>query len=118
SPASAPEALPRFAVRAIAEHAIGMTLAGLTAGGRLVVTDDGGGIASALAAELTRRGVRAEAVAEVPADADGVIFLGGLRAVASVDAAIEVNREAFRAARSVAPRFASGAHVFVAVQDT
>ena len=115
APSDAP---PRYAVRAVVEPAIGMTLSRLTAGGRLVVTDEGGGVAHALVAELARRGVDAEVVAGVPPDADCVIFLGGLRTVGSVDAAIEVNKEAFRAARLVAPRFSSGAHLFVTVQDT
>ncbi len=53
---------------------------------------------------------------EVPADADAVIFLGGLRAMATVDEALAVHREAFRAAKRAASPAAPGA--FVTVQDT
>ncbi|MGA3327991.1 MAG: SDR family NAD(P)-dependent oxidoreductase [Terriglobia bacterium] len=117
-PLVAAPALERYAVRMVAEEAIGLPLAGLRAGGRVVVTDDGDGIAQAVVRRLAKQGVVAEVVAEVPADADAVIFLGGLRTVQSGDDAIAVNREAFRAARAVAARYAARPGVFVGAQDT
>ena len=111
-------AFTRYAVRAEPEPPVGLTLASLAAGGRLVVTSEGGGIAEALVASLAQRRVRADVVTDVPADADGVIFLGGLRRVTSEVEAIAVNREAFRAARTMAPRLGASAGVFVTVQDT
>ncbi|MBK6531468.1 MAG: SDR family oxidoreductase [Deltaproteobacteria bacterium] len=100
--------------------ASGFVVPGLTAATKLVVTDDGSGVASAVASALTGRGIRAAVVSSeaVPSDADGVIFLGGLRDVHSVDEAVAVNREAFQVARSVAARFASKGGLFVTVQDT
>ena len=97
---------------------MGLALAGLRDAARMVVTEDGSGIAAAVVRCLAERGVAAEVVAQVPADADAVIFLGGLRALASVEEALAVNREAFQAARTLAPRAAAGNGLFVTVQDT
>ena len=47
-----------------------------------------------------------------------MIFLGGLRDVVDVTNAIDVNREAFRAAKVVAGKLASTGGCFVTVQDT
>jgi hypothetical protein len=47
-----------------------------------------------------------------------VVFLGGLRVVATVDEAVAVNREAFQASRSVAARLTANGGAFVTVQDT
>ena len=108
----------RFVVRAAPAAPVGMAIAGLHASRRAVITDDGAGVASALASALAARGVKAEVVAQAPADADLVVFLGGLRPASSIDEAIEVNREAFRVAKTIAPRFASEGGIFVCVQDT
>lgn len=83
----------------------------------VVVTDDGAGVATALAKRLTARGIPSR-VAAVPEKCDAVIFLGGLRDVADVDAALAVEREAFRAARAVATGRGKTGGVFVTVQDT
>jgi len=95
---------------------------GLFGDGRIVVTDDGGGLAQHVAAALETHGVAAEAVSEVPTgEVRGVIFLGGLREVSDDVAATRVNREAFEVARAVAPHFEAleaGAGLFVTVQDT
>ena len=111
-------ALERSALRMLPESAMGLALAGLRDAARMVVTEDGSGIAAAVVRCLAERGVAAEVVAQVPADADAVIFLGGLRALASVEEALAVNREAFQAARTLAPRAAAGNGLFVTVQDT
>jgi acyl carrier protein len=118
--AAAPKAAPidRFAVRAVPAPAVGMAMHGLRTNGPAFVTDDGSGLATAVAAKLGARGVAAHVVREVPADAGFVVFLGGMRAVSSVDEAVAVNREAFRVARAIAPRFAAQGGVFVTVQDT
>jgi hypothetical protein len=70
------------------------------------VTNDGGGVGPALVEALVRRGLKARLVDVVPADVGAVVFLGGLRESADVDAAIAINREALHAARAVAARFA------------
>ncbi|MFZ4539124.1 SDR family oxidoreductase [Propionivibrio sp.] len=108
----------RFAVREVPASPVGMALSGILGAQRLVVTDDGAGVAAALVASLAKHGVKASVVATVPADADAVVFLGGLRAVNSVDEAVAVNREAFRASRTVAARMTSEGGAFVTVQDT
>jgi len=108
----------RSALHVVPERAVGLSLAGMHDAARMVVTQDGSGIAEALVRCLAARGVAAEVVKDVPADADAVIFLGGLRDVAGVEEAIAVNREAFHAARALAPRAAAGKGLFVTVQDT
>jgi acyl transferase domain-containing protein len=111
------EPLVRGVVRAVPAPARGLPLGGLD-GGRLHVTEDGAGIAKGLVATLTGRGLDAALVTDVPADAHGVIHLGGLRSASTVDGALAVNREVFRAARTVAEKFTQHGGVFVTVQDT
>ena len=109
----------RFAVRRVTTPAVGMALRGIFTADCVWITDDGAGLASLLAEEISRHGVTARVAAEIPYDANAVVFLGGLRAVESIDAAIAANREAFQIARTLAARFAlvkSG--IFVTVQDT
>jgi acyl carrier protein len=108
----------RFAVRSMPASPVGMALAGVLGAQHLVVTDEGTGVAVALVAALAQHGVKASVVSSVPADADAVIFLGGLRAVASVDEAVAVNREAFHASRAVAAKLTAHGGAFVTVQDT
>jgi hypothetical protein len=110
--------LERFAVREVASNPVGMALAGIFGALHLVVTDDGAGVASALVSTLAKHGVTANMVTTVPAEADAVIFLGGLRAVKTVDDAVAVNREAFHASRAVAARMTTDGGAFVTVQDT
>ncbi len=110
--------ISRFAVRTEPAAAVGLSMAGLTAGGRVVVSNDGTDLASLVTRRLGQHGVTAEVVDDVPADADVVVFLGGLRAVASVDEAVAVNREAFRAAKAVAKHMTDKGGIFVTVQDT
>jgi NAD(P)-dependent dehydrogenase (short-subunit alcohol dehydrogenase family) len=82
------------------------------------VTDDGGGIAKALADRLNDVGVTAFVTERVPPGTDGAVILDGLRKVTSPYDALPVNRAAFLAARAVAPRLAADGGVFVTVQDT
>jgi NADP-dependent 3-hydroxy acid dehydrogenase YdfG/acyl carrier protein len=118
SPARA-EATPlaRWTVRAVPAPSTGLAMLGLTAG-PLAVTDDEAGIAPLVVDRLAGHGIRADVVAQVPPDAWGVILLDGLRCVASVDAALDVERAALRTARQVAGRMEAEGGVFVTVQDT
>jgi len=116
-PAVTTRPLARGVVRALPAAAAGSALRGL-GGGRLVVTVDGSGVAEQLTAKLVERGLDAIVAEQVPADARGVIFLGGLRDCTTVDDALAVNREAFGVARAVAPGFAERGGIFVTVQDT
>jgi len=119
SPAPMAQAsIGRFALRAVAAPALGLATPGLIAARNLVVTDDGAGVGAALVEKLAARGAKARLVHEIPADADAVIFLGGLRAARSIEDMVAVNREALRAARVVAGRFAKEGGTFVTVQDT
>jgi NAD(P)-dependent dehydrogenase (short-subunit alcohol dehydrogenase family) len=95
-----------------------MAMAGLLGARDLVVTEDATGVAQALVALFLAQGLPARGVQEVPAGADAVVFLGGLRPVASIQEATAVNREAFHAARSVAAAFTQRGGAFVTVQDT
>jgi acyl transferase domain-containing protein len=115
--ASQAEPVLRLAVRALPAPAAGFSVPGLHAHGRIAITPDGGGVANALVERLRARGVDALVTETVPADAVGVLFLGGLRDV-SGEAAIAVNREAFHAARAVATRFRDDGGLFITVQDT
>lgn len=111
--------IKRYALRQITASAPGVALAGLFGVERVAITDDGTGLAGVLAKKLTERGVDANVVSTVPNDANAVIFLGGIRPVSSIDVALDVNREAFHAARTVAARFSSDSGgVFINVQDT
>jgi malonyl CoA-acyl carrier protein transacylase len=108
----------RFALRAVPTAALGLATPGLVAARSLVVSDDGAGVGAALIEKLAARGAPARLVHDVPADADAVIFLGGLRAARCIEDEVAVNREALRAARSVAARFTKEGGTFVTVQDT
>ncbi|HKV37521.1 MAG TPA: SDR family oxidoreductase [Pyrinomonadaceae bacterium] len=119
APPSDEAAIKRYALRQITAPAPGVALAGLFGVDRVAITDDGTGLASVLAKKLATRGINASVVSTVPNDTNAVIFLGGMRAVSSIDVAMNVNREAFRAARAVASRFGSeSGGIFINVQDT
>ncbi|HEX4381742.1 MAG TPA: beta-ketoacyl synthase N-terminal-like domain-containing protein, partial [Myxococcales bacterium] len=101
----------RRTVRTLQAPAPGLATPGIFDGGRVVLTDDGGGVAAALAEELNARGAQAAVVAEVPADAQAVILLDGL-------CESPADLRAFQAARAVAQRFAASGGTFVSIQDT
>ncbi|MGH9885783.1 MAG: acyltransferase domain-containing protein, partial [bacterium] len=100
----------------VAAPPAGLAMPGLV-GERIVVTDDGGGVAQALVARLRGRGLDARAMDAVPEDAGAVVFLGGLRAIASVEDAMAVHRAALDTARAVATRFQARGGTFVTVED-
>ncbi|MDX2931241.1 type I polyketide synthase [Streptomyces ipomoeae] len=107
--------LARLVVHVSPAPAPGLTLPGLS-GGPVLITDDGGGVAEELAAELRRQGLTADRVrGELPPDARAVVCLEGLRPASEARKAAEA---AFRTARAVAPRLASDGGVLVTVQDT
>ena len=123
--AAAPEAAtgsveltdPRWTLRLAAAPADGFALLHLLVTKDLAVVDGGSGVAGALVAALAAKGIPARA--GEPADGtDGVIFLGGLRDVASVDEALAVQEAAFTAAKAVAATLTAAPGVFVTVQDT
>ncbi|MGW4759075.1 SDR family NAD(P)-dependent oxidoreductase, partial [Streptomyces chartreusis] len=115
--ATAAPSLTRQVVKAVPALPSGQRIGGLTSGS-VAITDDGTGIAHQVANRFTELGVEAGVVTRIPADAHGVVFLGGLREVSSVDEALAVNREAFEAARDFARGPAARSGWFVTVQDT
>ncbi|MEU1816993.1 SDR family NAD(P)-dependent oxidoreductase [Streptomyces roseifaciens] len=116
-PGTTPAVLGRYALRTVPAPPTGLAVPGL--GEHVVhVADGGSGLATLVAGRLGERGVPAEAVMELPPESRAVLLLGGLAEDLTVDAMLEVQRDAFRAARTVAPRFAEEGGVFVTVQDT
>src|SRR5689334_8464936 len=109
--------LARHAVRMVEAPAPGFALAGLR-GGPLAVTEDGRGVAAQVVSRLVAAGINADIYPTVPSDVHGVIHLGGLGDVSSVEATLAVQRDAFTVARVVAGRFAESGGVLVTVQDT
>ncbi len=116
--ATSTPAVLRYPLRAVEKMSLGFATAGLFGAERIAVTDDGQGVAEALVKLFEDRGRKAEVCrGVVPGNCDALIFLGGLRDVDEVQA-LEVNREAFSAARSLAARFTEQGGTFVSVQDT
>ncbi|MHC4393171.1 MAG: SDR family NAD(P)-dependent oxidoreductase, partial [Planctomycetota bacterium] len=111
-------ALGRFDLRVVSAPATGLAQPGLLGGHPVYVTADGTDLNHRLAVLLQERGVAAHAVDAVPAGAHAAIFLGGLRSLGSEADAIAINREAFAAARTLAPTLTTEAGLFVTVQDT
>ncbi|MCB9605484.1 MAG: SDR family oxidoreductase [Polyangiaceae bacterium] len=107
----------RYAALPFETPALGLAPAGVYGGGLVVVTRDGSGLAEAVAAQLSARGVFAECVDQVPSGAFGVIALEALRPISSVEQALDVNRAAFRTAKQFAASEPQRG-LFVSVQDT
>jgi acyl transferase domain-containing protein len=123
---TAPQVPPlrRWQTVAVSAQPCGAPMVGLDSG-CLVIIDDGQGFATQLGAVLAKSGVAARVSDTVSADATGVVFLGGLADVSTVDEALAVQRHAFDAARALARNgrpeqgeIATGGTVFVTVQDT
>jgi acyl transferase domain-containing protein len=110
--------LGRAVLRLLDAPATGHVMLPLPADGAVIVTDDGRGVAPALVTRLRASGYDARVSDAVPADAAAVVFMGGLKAWETDEAAIAVNAEAFRAAKAVAGRMAARGGAFVTVQDT
>jgi NAD(P)-dependent dehydrogenase (short-subunit alcohol dehydrogenase family) len=84
--------------------------------GRLEIVDDGEGYGEHLASKLSQLGADAHLVEQVSPEAEGVVFARGLRTVQSMGEAISIQRDAVRAARTLAKR--QGERLFVSLQDT
>ena len=110
--------LGRFALEMVPAPSVGFAQTGLFGADEVLITSDGGALAGALAGELRSRGVNAQASDSIEGSSDAVIFLGGLRAVADIDAAIATQREAYAVARTIAPKLTKQGGLFVTVQDT
>lgn len=82
------------------------------------ITDDGTGIAPALAAKLQALRYRAEVTATISAASDVVILLQGLRQFSDVTEVLNAEREAFQQARIIAERFTVKGGLFITVQNT
>ncbi|MFC8920562.1 type I polyketide synthase [Streptomyces sp. NPDC057116] len=95
----------------------GREMAGLRHG-TIVVTGDRTGIGDEVARQLREHGVAAESRPTVPTGAAGVIFLGGLARPALLPDAFAMQREALRAAHTLAPRAEEQGGVLVTVQNT
>ncbi|WP_221568725.1 SDR family NAD(P)-dependent oxidoreductase [Alkalihalobacillus sp. TS-13] len=97
----------------------GFALSGLIGvKGCIAIIDEGTGIAEYTAKKLKKRGIDAEATASLREGAGGVIYLGGLKKIGSIEEALDINREAFRMARTFVNTKSPGSSFFVTVQDT
>ncbi|MCC8454479.1 type I polyketide synthase [Streptomyces rochei] len=112
-----PVELRRLALRTVHAPAPGLEMAGLR-DGPVSVVGGPSALAALVAGKLTGRGVRAETATRVPEGAGAVVHLGGLLDTGSPEEAGQILRDAFRTARSVAPRMEATGGVFVTVQDT
>ena len=108
----------RYTVREVEAPATGHSMLGDLSGGPLVITDDGEGVGRVLVGKLRQRGLNVQLVQQVPKNAGGVIYLGGLREIEDERAAMAVNREAFVAAQTVGHRLSTAGGLLVMVQDT
>jgi acyl transferase domain-containing protein/NAD(P)-dependent dehydrogenase (short-subunit alcohol dehydrogenase family) len=118
APTAAGAPVQRFEVEFAKRAPSGFSLPHLFDGERVFITDEGTGVAAALAEILRQRGIAAELCVGVPAAARVVIALDGLRQVANEDEALAVNRAAFLLATRLAPSFEAGGGTLVFVQDT
>ena len=107
--------LGRFKLRSVASKSSGEPLTGLL-DATIGVIDDNTGVAAALTRLLVAAGVTASVVDKVDDSLDGIIFLGGLRPIASIEDGIAINREAFAIARSLATG-SKAARVLVTVSN-
>jgi malonyl CoA-acyl carrier protein transacylase len=110
--------LLRVAVKEVPLARSGFAWPGLFAGNKVVITDDRGGVAQALAARLIARGVHAEVAHDVPADADVLLMLHGLRSITSPADAIAMQRDAFLALKNVAAAMEEKGGAVLNVQNT
>ncbi|WP_433325369.1 SDR family oxidoreductase [Spirillospora sp. CA-294931] len=88
---------------------------------RVLVVDEGAGLAGRLAECLRAQGVSATPIAfceEVPDDAEGVVLLGGMARITEPADGFRQQRTAFRLARRLAPELGTTGGLFVTVQDT
>jgi NAD(P)-dependent dehydrogenase (short-subunit alcohol dehydrogenase family)/acyl carrier protein len=108
----------RYVLKPILAPHSGFSMPGLIEAKRISVFDDETGVANALIQKLKDSEINAEVVKEVPDDCDALIYLGGLRNISKRQDAIDVNREAFAAAKKMANRLSESNGLFVTVQNT
>ena len=119
TPEAAPvhHAVGRHVVLVVPSEARGLGLEGVSLPGPVTVTPDGAGVAEALVTALSERGIEAQVSETLLPGSKKLVFLGGLAADASPEAALSASRRAFQLARELAPRVTEGG-LFVTVQDT
>ena len=113
----APSLIRRYTLQAVERPLPGLAPPFLIDGTTVYITDDGRGIAPAVAAQLRAVGANAVVCTDVPPEARAVICLAGLMDGSSADA-MDVNGAAFAAATAVAAGFEAQGGLFVTVQDT
>jgi acyl transferase domain-containing protein/NAD(P)-dependent dehydrogenase (short-subunit alcohol dehydrogenase family) len=96
----------------------GFSMPGLTQADHMCIYDDESGIADVLAKELEKNGIKTTVVSDVPEHCDSLIFLGGLRKISKKQDAIDINQDAFIAAKTIAGQLAAKGGIFVTVQNT
>jgi NAD(P)-dependent dehydrogenase (short-subunit alcohol dehydrogenase family)/acyl carrier protein len=123
--ALAPDATPRAdaAIRRYVLQLVPRAMPGLAPpflvdGTPVYVTDDGDGVAQALAEALSMAGAQAVVCTTVPPDARSVVCLTGLVPMADDDTALAANEAAFAVATTIAAGFEANGGLFVTVQDT
>jgi hypothetical protein len=128
SPSVGAPAIERFTLEWVEAPLAGWGPVVLRPGAQVVITDDGAGVAPALAERLIANGLNARRLSanaaqnsphvDVDVDVDAVIFLGGLLPANDYDDAMSIQRETFQIARAIATRFAERGGAFITVQDT
>ena len=108
----------RYTLQAVERPLPGLTPPFLIDGTTVYITDEGRGIAPALAERLRAAGATAVVCSSVPAEARSVICLAGLAAAEGEEVASAANGSAFAAAAAVAAGMEAQGGLFVTVQDT
>jgi acyl transferase domain-containing protein/NAD(P)-dependent dehydrogenase (short-subunit alcohol dehydrogenase family)/acyl carrier protein len=117
-PKKATEGIARYSLEMIPSPPSGFAMPGIFEAASLCITQDSAGVAEALSHELAKNGVTAGVVGKIPEGCDGLIFLDGLKKITTLDEAVDVNRNAFLAAKQLADRLSTSGGVFVTVQNT
>ncbi|MGW4129430.1 SDR family NAD(P)-dependent oxidoreductase [Amycolatopsis japonica] len=113
----APSRLTRAGTVVRRVSAPGLELPGLRRG-VVTVIDGGSDLAEAVVSLLHKRGIDAESAGQARPETGVLILLHGMRAVASADDAVAVNREVFGLVRRTPTEFAERRGSLVVVQDT
>ena len=110
--------LYRNALRTVVAPYSGFMMQGIKSAGFIAVTDDGSGVAQILAQKLQEKKINASVVDDLPDNADGLIYLGGLKKVSNKEDALLINRNAFLTVKDLADCFTKSGGIFITVQDT